>query len=241
MAFSAWNGLGLALVIPCVQSLLADMYSSATRGRAFGLLFLTSGLGALPPWHLLTRARMNARMTASHGWLVSLMYPRCMLAWSQLSAAAWTIITGCGFRAASPGGRSQLPDATCIPWEPSAGLAAVKHACVRARRRHGGRVLRDERGRAAAARRGGLALRLLHGRRHQRLLGHRHPGVRLRPAQGVLLPPFYWSPAGPGYTCQLSQQPETYASQPETYASQTLKIKMYACVTASGCRPAKLV
>lgn len=57
----------------------------------------------------------------------------------------------------------------------------------------------------------------------------------------VCFSPFYWSPAGPGYTCQLSQQPETYASQPETYASQTLKIKMYACVTASGCRPAKLV
>ena len=51
MAFSAWNGLGLALVIPCVQSLLADMYSSATRGRAFGLLFLTSGLGADPHAH----------------------------------------------------------------------------------------------------------------------------------------------------------------------------------------------
>jgi MFS family permease len=46
MSFSAWNGLGLALVIPCVQSLIADVYSSATRGRAFGLLFLTSGLGA---------------------------------------------------------------------------------------------------------------------------------------------------------------------------------------------------
>ncbi len=48
MSFSAWNGLGLALVIPCVQSLIADVYSSTTRGRAFGLLFLTSGLGISP-------------------------------------------------------------------------------------------------------------------------------------------------------------------------------------------------
>ncbi|CAL8463252.1 g2786 [Coccomyxa elongata] len=47
MSFSAWNGLGLALVIPCVQSLIADVYSSTTRGRAFGLLFLTSGLGGM--------------------------------------------------------------------------------------------------------------------------------------------------------------------------------------------------
>ena len=31
----------------CAQSLIADTYSSATRGRAFGLLFLTSGLGGM--------------------------------------------------------------------------------------------------------------------------------------------------------------------------------------------------
>ena len=49
MSFSAWNGLGLALVIPCVQSLIADTYSSASRGRAFGLLFFTSSLGGSPP------------------------------------------------------------------------------------------------------------------------------------------------------------------------------------------------
>lgn len=45
MSFSAWNGLGLALVIPCVQSLIADSYSASSRGRAFGLLFFTSSLG----------------------------------------------------------------------------------------------------------------------------------------------------------------------------------------------------
>ena len=48
MSFSAWNGLGLALVIPCVQSLIADVYTSSARGRAFGLLFLTSNLGERP-------------------------------------------------------------------------------------------------------------------------------------------------------------------------------------------------
>lgn len=45
LAFSCVNGLGLALLIPCVQSLLADYYAPASRGRAFGLLYFTSSLG----------------------------------------------------------------------------------------------------------------------------------------------------------------------------------------------------
>ena len=61
MSFSAWNGLGLALVIPCVQSLIADTYSSASRGRAFGLLFFTSSLGARSPhWHDNTETEHNS-------------------------------------------------------------------------------------------------------------------------------------------------------------------------------------
>jgi MFS family permease len=56
MSFSAWNGLGLALVIPCVQSLIADVYSASARGRAFGLLFLTSSLSEKPTHPALTSA-----------------------------------------------------------------------------------------------------------------------------------------------------------------------------------------
>ena len=47
LAFSCVNGLGLALLIPCVQSLLADYYTPANRGRAFGLLYFTSSLGQM--------------------------------------------------------------------------------------------------------------------------------------------------------------------------------------------------
>jgi hypothetical protein len=47
IAFSCVNGLGLALLIPCVQSLLADYYTPANRGRAFGLLYFTSSLGQM--------------------------------------------------------------------------------------------------------------------------------------------------------------------------------------------------
>ena len=45
MVYAAFNGLGLALIIPCIQSLIADYYPAGSRGRAFGALFLTSSLG----------------------------------------------------------------------------------------------------------------------------------------------------------------------------------------------------
>ena len=37
----AWNGVGLAFVIPNTQSLVADLYDEAHRGRAFGCLYTT--------------------------------------------------------------------------------------------------------------------------------------------------------------------------------------------------------
>jgi MFS family permease len=48
MICSGANGLGLALVIPATQSLIADLYPPEARGRAFGLLLLFSGIGARP-------------------------------------------------------------------------------------------------------------------------------------------------------------------------------------------------
>ena len=48
MSYSAVNGLGLALVIPAAQSLVADYYEEKARGGAFGLLFGVSSLGARP-------------------------------------------------------------------------------------------------------------------------------------------------------------------------------------------------
>lgn len=46
MVCSGANGLGLALVIPATQSLVADLYPPEARGRAFGFLLLFSGIGA---------------------------------------------------------------------------------------------------------------------------------------------------------------------------------------------------
>ena len=46
-AWAALNGVGLALVMPCVQAILAEVYYARQRGRAFGLLFTISALGGM--------------------------------------------------------------------------------------------------------------------------------------------------------------------------------------------------
>ncbi|KAK2075861.1 hypothetical protein QBZ16_001602 [Prototheca wickerhamii] len=45
IAVWAWNGLGLGLLIPNAQSLIADYFSEYSRGRAFGALYLTGAMG----------------------------------------------------------------------------------------------------------------------------------------------------------------------------------------------------
>ncbi|KAL4425866.1 hypothetical protein ABPG75_009882 [Micractinium tetrahymenae] len=45
--FWALDGVGLALLIPAAQSLIADLHSAQHRGRAFGLLHFTGGVGGL--------------------------------------------------------------------------------------------------------------------------------------------------------------------------------------------------
>lgn len=47
-AWAALSGIGLALVIPCVQAIIAELYSPYERGRAFGFLFTVSALGGFP-------------------------------------------------------------------------------------------------------------------------------------------------------------------------------------------------
>ena len=46
-AWCAVNGLGLAMVIPCIQSILAEVWVAKYRGRAFGSLFTISALGGI--------------------------------------------------------------------------------------------------------------------------------------------------------------------------------------------------
>lgn len=41
------NGIGLSMVIPSGQSMVADYYPEERRGAAFGALYLTGALGAM--------------------------------------------------------------------------------------------------------------------------------------------------------------------------------------------------
>lgn len=45
----AFNGVGLALMIPSAQSLVADYYPPSSRGSAFGALQLTGEVAARRP------------------------------------------------------------------------------------------------------------------------------------------------------------------------------------------------
>jgi MFS family permease len=45
MLFWSFNGLGLSLLVPNAQSLIADYYPAHQRGEAFGVLYLTGQYG----------------------------------------------------------------------------------------------------------------------------------------------------------------------------------------------------
>ena len=47
MACAGINGIGLSMVIPSGQSMVADYYPEERRGAAFGALYLTGALGAM--------------------------------------------------------------------------------------------------------------------------------------------------------------------------------------------------
>lgn len=67
MVSCAVNGLGLALVIPCVQSLVADYHPSESRGKAFGFMFFTASCGKQPPitTHLSAPMHLMPLLTSS--------------------------------------------------------------------------------------------------------------------------------------------------------------------------------
>ncbi len=46
-AFSSLNGIGLALVLSSVQSVLADIYRPEQRGLAFGIMLTAASVGTL--------------------------------------------------------------------------------------------------------------------------------------------------------------------------------------------------
>lgn len=67
MLASAVNGVGLALVIPSVQSVVADCTTPDQRGRAFGTMGLTSSLGGMAGAFLATNAGARS-FWGMQGW-----------------------------------------------------------------------------------------------------------------------------------------------------------------------------
>lgn len=65
-SFTSMNGLGLALVIPCAQSLMADYFPAEQRGRAFGAMQLTMSLGSMVGSLYAT----NVAKYQVHSWLL---------------------------------------------------------------------------------------------------------------------------------------------------------------------------
>lgn len=59
--WASLNGIGLALVLPCVQSVLADVWEPASRGRAFGTILTIAAVGEYPVTFLV--ATQNAHFT----------------------------------------------------------------------------------------------------------------------------------------------------------------------------------
>ncbi|KAK9846327.1 hypothetical protein WJX81_001569 [Elliptochloris bilobata] len=66
-AWVALNGVGLALVLPCVQSLISDIYAPESRGRAFGLLLTIASVGQIA-FNFLAIAEGERDVGRMQGW-----------------------------------------------------------------------------------------------------------------------------------------------------------------------------
>ena len=89
------TGLGLAVIVPNVQSLTADLYAEGDRGKAFGTLHLTSALGAAGGGLVATNLGA-ARPGGWEGWRLAILL---------LGALSFGIAAGTCALARDPRGR----------------------------------------------------------------------------------------------------------------------------------------
>jgi MFS family permease len=68
MIACALNGLGLALVVPTLSSLVADSTSAVVRGKAFGAMGLTASLGGMAGALFATNVGATAGFAGVEGW-----------------------------------------------------------------------------------------------------------------------------------------------------------------------------
>ena len=71
LPLAALNGVGLALAIPCVQSIVADAVPAARRGSAFGLVGTAAGLGGMAAAWGATSAARASLFGGVAGWRVA--------------------------------------------------------------------------------------------------------------------------------------------------------------------------
>lgn len=88
MAAWAVNGLGLAMVIPSGQSLIADYYGDTSRGKAFGGLFLTGAIGGMLGSLYATNLG-GMQVLGVEGWRVAFFTVACVSALIGLATLAF--------------------------------------------------------------------------------------------------------------------------------------------------------
>jgi predicted MFS family arabinose efflux permease len=113
MPAAAVNGIGLALVIPAVQSLTADLTPAEGRGRAFGRLWLTislgGGAGALLAVNL---GRHDFFGGALPGWRAAFFLVATLSFTTGVLNALYVVDPAWAAAGRAAGGRSQLSGAT---------------------------------------------------------------------------------------------------------------------------------
>lgn len=90
MIACALNGVGLALVIPSVQSVVADSCPPEKRGRAFGAMSLTSSVGALLGAFFATNAGART-FYGVEGWRASFFAVAAVSLLAALLVLRWAV------------------------------------------------------------------------------------------------------------------------------------------------------
>lgn len=88
--FWAFNGVGLALLIPNAQSLIADYYKPVSRGAAFGALYLTSALGGMAGALFATNLG-HVHTLGLEGWRIAFLSVAALSAVVGLLNLIWSV------------------------------------------------------------------------------------------------------------------------------------------------------
>ena len=89
LPLAALNGVGLALAIPCVQSIVADAVPAPARGSAFGVVGTAAGLGGMAAAWGATAAARASLFGGVPGWRVAFAAVAALSAGTGLAVLAF--------------------------------------------------------------------------------------------------------------------------------------------------------